>query len=94
MPLGFLSPRALSEMLNGWTFFSMASIQPIYVVLTPPSKGQGAVPFALAGLPVEHREALVKMRRGDPVPAPIVAGLLALAPQSVLRQQLGPLHWR
>jgi len=67
----------------------MASVQPIYVVLTPPGRGESAIPFPLPGLPVEHREALAKMRRGDHVPPEIVAGLLALAPLSVLRQQLG-----
>jgi hypothetical protein len=90
--LGLLLPLTRRDAPNDWTFFSMASIQPIYVVLAPPGQAQNPVPFALAGLPAEHREALRDLRRGDRVPPEIVAGLLALAPRSVLRQQLGVGH--
>ena len=86
--LGFLPVNRRDES-SDWTFFSMASIQPIYVVLTPPGQAQNPVPFALAGLPTEHREALRHLRRGDRVPPEIVGGLLALSPRSVLRQHLG-----
>jgi hypothetical protein len=89
MQLGFLLPTPRRESPSGWTFFSMASIQPIYVVLTPPGRAGGSSLFPLAGLPAEQREALRNMRRGDPVPSQIVAGLLTLAPPSVLRQQFG-----
>jgi hypothetical protein len=87
--LGFLLPTIRRETAEGWTFFSMASVQPIYVVLSPPGRAQSAVPFPLAGLPVEHRDALRRMRRGDRVPGDVVACLLTLAPLSVLRQQIG-----
>ena len=86
--MGFL-PLTTHEALGGWTFFSMASFQPIYAVLTPPGRAQSPIPLPLAGLPVEHRAALANLRRGDPVPPEIIAGLLTLAPPSVLRQQLG-----
>jgi len=89
MPLGFLLPTVRREALDDWTFFSMASIQPIYVVLAPPGQPHSPMPLALAGLPVEHVQALRGMRRGDPVPSAIVAGLLALAPSSVVLRQLG-----
>ena len=67
----------------------MASIQPIYVVLSPPGQPHSAVPLALAGLPAEHVVALRGMRRGDPVPPAIVAGLLALAPRAMIERHLG-----
>ena len=79
-------------MLDGWTFFSMAKFQPLYVVLTPPGQGNGPIPLPLAGLPTEHIEALRELYRGDPVPPQIVAGLLTLAPPSVLRGPLSPRH--
>ena len=90
--MGFLFPTPRREMLDGWTFFSMAKFQPLYVVLTPPGQGQGPIPLPLAGLPAEHVEILRELLRGDPVPAKIVAGLLTLAPPSVLRQQVSPRH--
>lgn len=77
-------------MLDGWTFFSMAKLQPLYVVLTPPGEGKGPIPLPLAGLPFEQVETLHELRRGDPVSPKIVAGLLTLAPPSILGQQLGP----
>lgn len=87
--MGFLLPTVRREALDGWTFFSMASIQPIYVVLAPPGQPQSPMPLALAGMPVDHVQVLRCMRRGDPVPPAIVAGLLALAPSSVVNRQLG-----
>ena len=87
--MGFLLPATPREAPSGWTFFSMASVQPIYVVLTAPGRAEGSSLLPLAGLPAEHRDALRNMRRGDAVPSHIVAGLLTLAPPSMLRQQLG-----
>ena len=89
-PLGFVPLTTRGEPTDGWTFFSMASVQPIYVVLSPPGRRETAIPFPLAGLPIEHVERLRELRRGDPVPPEIVAGLLALAPRSVLQPLLGP----
>ncbi len=88
--MGFLFPTPRREMLDGWTFFSMAKLQPLYVVLTPPGAGKGPIPLPLAGLPFEQVEALHQLRRGDPVPPQIIAGLLTLAPSSILGQQLAP----
>jgi hypothetical protein len=93
-PMGFLLPAPRRENLSGWTFFSMASIQPIYVVMSPPGQPQSPLPLTLAGMPSEHVQALRFMRRGDPVPPAIVASLLALAPRAVVQQQLGQLGRR
>ena len=87
--MGYLLPTVRREALDGWTFFSMASIQPIYVVLTPPGQPQSPTPLALAGMPTEHVQVLRCLRRGDPVPSAIVAGLLALAPRLVVSRQVG-----
>ena len=88
--MGFLFPTPRREMLDGWTFFSMAKFQPLYVVLTPPGDGKGPIPLPLSGLPAEHVEDLCALRRGDPVPPKIIAGLLILSPPSILGRQLGP----
>ena len=88
--MGFLFPTPRREMLDGWTFFSMAKFQPLYVVLTPPGAGKGPIPLPLAGLPAEQVEDLHALRRGDPVLPQIMAGLLTLSPTSVLRGQTSP----
>jgi hypothetical protein len=88
--MGFLFPTPRREMLDGWTFFSMAKNQPLYVVLTPPGQGKGPIPLPLSGLPFEHVAALHELRRNDPVPPQIIAGLPLLSPPSILGQQLGP----
>jgi hypothetical protein len=88
--MGFLFPTPRRELLDGWTFFSMAKYQPLYVLLSPPGKGKGPIPFPLAGLPFEHVQTLHELHRDDPVPPQIVAGLLTLAPPSLLGQQFGP----
>lgn len=89
MTLSLVRPLTPREAFDGWAFSSMASV-PIYVVLTPPGGPLGSIPLPLAGLPVEHRKALAKMRRGDRVPSLIVAGLLTLSPRWAAKPQLGP----
>ena len=84
MSLDFTPPARAPE---GWTFFSMAKNQPLYVILAP-SGGGGPIPFPLPGLSREHRAILRALRRGDRVPTPIVQALLALSPESVLEEQL------
>lgn len=71
---------------RGWTFFSMAKNQPLYVILAPP--GGEPIPFPLPGLSQDHRATLRTLRRGDRVPEPIVSALLALSPVSVLEEQI------
>lgn len=79
-----LTPTARAS--EGWTFFSMAKNQPLYVILAP--LGGEPIPLPLPGLSQEHRAILRTLRRGDRVPEQIVRALLALSPEHVLEKQL------